>query len=279
MFKNDGDQVPFVVSQNTGTMLVLSDRTGYPVAADGPDGLWLLDTPHPWGRCDRSDPRRQSLDLRFSGQMEDAETGLHHSHHRYYDPDLGRFITPDPLGIEASHNVFAYPADPVNQFDPSGLATVSTHSCAGQPAANKKTDAPDTMPRDCNESRGSSIHNDCLNMMKDEAKQKGYTTRSDQMQEQGSGRANRPDLALELGGKRVYVEYDYAPGSRVQKHKNDICGNDPGATIILIELPQTARYTTTTSGAKPSKPGSISRASGPSKADCGIDKVNAQGLI
>ncbi|WP_457548253.1 RHS repeat-associated core domain-containing protein, partial [Aeromonas caviae] len=37
--------------------------------------------------------------LRFQGQYYDAETGLHYNRHRYYQPDTGRFITPDPIGL------------------------------------------------------------------------------------------------------------------------------------------------------------------------------------
>ncbi len=40
-----------------------------------------------------------SVNLRFPGQYYDAETNLHYNHFRYYDPELGRYITSDPLGI------------------------------------------------------------------------------------------------------------------------------------------------------------------------------------
>jgi len=34
----------------------------------------------------------------FTGKMFDYDTGLYYYRNRYYDPELGRFITPDPLG-------------------------------------------------------------------------------------------------------------------------------------------------------------------------------------
>nr|WP_319001272.1 RHS repeat-associated core domain-containing protein [Burkholderia cepacia] len=37
--------------------------------------------------------------LRFQGEYLDRETGLHYNLLRYYDPDIGRFITPDPIGL------------------------------------------------------------------------------------------------------------------------------------------------------------------------------------
>jgi RHS repeat-associated protein len=60
--------------------------------------------------------------LRFAGREHDAETGLYFNRARYYDPVVGRFISEDPLGLEAGNNVYAYAgSDPVNKRDPSGM--------------------------------------------------------------------------------------------------------------------------------------------------------------
>jgi RHS repeat-associated protein len=62
--------------------------------------------------------------LRFPGQYYDAETGLHYNYHRYYDPDLGRYLTPDPIGLDGGSNLFSYAqSNPVNFADYYGLAT------------------------------------------------------------------------------------------------------------------------------------------------------------
>jgi len=62
--------------------------------------------------------------FRFPGQYYDAETGLHYNGHRYYDPKTGRYLTPDPVGLEGGINPYAYAVgDPVNKIDPSGLKT------------------------------------------------------------------------------------------------------------------------------------------------------------
>ena len=37
--------------------------------------------------------------IRFQGQYFDHETGLHYNRFRYYDPDVGRFIHQDPIGL------------------------------------------------------------------------------------------------------------------------------------------------------------------------------------
>jgi RHS repeat-associated protein len=60
--------------------------------------------------------------LRFPGQYEDIETGLYYNIHRYYDPSLGRYLTPDPLGQLPDINRYRYVFNnPVMFMDPLGL--------------------------------------------------------------------------------------------------------------------------------------------------------------
>ena len=62
----------------------------------------------------------------YAGYRFDAETGTYHTATRSYDPRLGRFLQPDPLGKAAGRNVYAYVgSDPVNGTDPSGLSWLS----------------------------------------------------------------------------------------------------------------------------------------------------------
>lgn len=59
---------------------------------------------------------------RFQGQIYDFETGLHYNRFRYYDPDAGRFISHDPIGLLGGDNHYQYAPNPVGWVDPFGLA-------------------------------------------------------------------------------------------------------------------------------------------------------------
>ena len=59
--------------------------------------------------------------IRFKGATWSPGFRLYKMGARYYDPDVGRFISEDPAGIEAGLNLYAFAdADPVNGYDPTG---------------------------------------------------------------------------------------------------------------------------------------------------------------
>ncbi len=58
--------------------------------------------------------------FRFTGREDDAD-GLYFYRDRYYSPDLGRFISEDPAGLDGLGNQYAYAGNnPVNYIDPFG---------------------------------------------------------------------------------------------------------------------------------------------------------------
>jgi RHS repeat-associated protein len=60
--------------------------------------------------------------LRYQGQYFDAETGLHYNRFRYYDPDAGRFVSHDPIGLAGGVNLYQYAPNPLSWIDPLGLS-------------------------------------------------------------------------------------------------------------------------------------------------------------
>lgn len=64
----------------------------------------------------------EEQNLRFQGQYLDRETGLHYNTFRFYDPDIGRFISPDPIGLAGGINLFQYAPEPFGWVDPWGWA-------------------------------------------------------------------------------------------------------------------------------------------------------------
>ena len=64
---------------------------------------------------------------RFQGRERSAATGLIHFRARWYDPATGRWLSPDPIGLEGGLNLYCFCGnDPVNHTDPSGLCSDET---------------------------------------------------------------------------------------------------------------------------------------------------------
>lgn len=60
--------------------------------------------------------------LHFPGHYYDEETGLYYNRHRFYDPEIGRYLTSDPIGLSAGLNTYSYALqNPLKFFDPLGL--------------------------------------------------------------------------------------------------------------------------------------------------------------
>jgi RHS repeat-associated protein len=228
-----------------------------------------------WGGANETASAGLRSRVRYLGQHYDAETGLCYNYHRYYDPETGRFVTPDPIGINGGLlNLYMYAPNPLGYIDPLGLAPppvdCSKH-CATNPCKPTKqsTNVPNQIPGQCNPSRGSSIHNACINQALAKARAIDPDARRDQGQVAGAGiGSNRPDLSFKPpGGPQTFVEFDNPPFSRVGQHVSDICGNNPSAQVFLVSIPANSRFTTpgsATSGSIPrNTPGR------PTEAECG----------
>jgi RHS repeat-associated protein len=69
---------------------------------------------------------RTSNPWRYPGQYEDAETGLYYNRFRYYDPETGRYLSEDPIGLAGGVGLYGYVGAPSWWVDPFGLTCTRT---------------------------------------------------------------------------------------------------------------------------------------------------------
>ncbi|WP_437335409.1 RHS repeat-associated core domain-containing protein [Sorangium sp. So ce394] len=113
---------------------------GAPEALVANDGA-LLETLAPtlYGRVD-GEPRTP---LRFPGQYADEETGLHYNRNRYYDPETGCYLSPEPLRIEGSLKPYAYVDNmPVEHVDIDALVRCTLTRTVGDPITRSSGGSP-----------------------------------------------------------------------------------------------------------------------------------------
>ncbi|MCF5195727.1 type IV secretion protein Rhs, partial [Pseudomonas sp. PA-6-1H] len=100
------------------------DHLGTPQELTNPEGeiVWSAHY-RAYGEIARLDVRKIDNPLRFQGQYFDQESGLHYNRHRYYNPDIGRYLTPDPVKLAGGINAYQYVPNPTGWVDPLGLNT------------------------------------------------------------------------------------------------------------------------------------------------------------
>ncbi|WP_437290538.1 RHS repeat-associated core domain-containing protein [Sorangium sp. So ce406] len=85
--------------------------------------------------------------LRFPGQYADGETGLYYNRFRYYDPEIGAYISADPIEISRSPRLYGYAENsPPNVVDLDGLqpmtTTIRPSGATGRSAAGRDRNNP-----------------------------------------------------------------------------------------------------------------------------------------
>ncbi len=114
---DDTNNINYYHTDHLGTPRELTNEKG--------EIIWeaVYDT---WGNTKESSKSNDDIisiqPLRFQGQYYDTETGLHYNRFRYYDPDIGRFVSQDPIGLLGGDNLYAYAPNPTGWIDPFGLA-------------------------------------------------------------------------------------------------------------------------------------------------------------
>lgn len=78
-----------------------------------------------------------TIDQRFPGQWFQLESGLHYNWNRHYDPSIGRYLQPDPLGMPDGPSRWAYVNNsPLMYTDPTGEFRLSPPGGWGRPLAH-----------------------------------------------------------------------------------------------------------------------------------------------
>jgi len=109
-----------------------SDHLGTPrkITRTSDNGLMLRWDPDTFGSlAPNTDPAGLgtfTYNLRFPGQYALSESGLYYNYFRDYDPQTGRYIESDPIGLRGrNYSTYGYTNDsPISRKDPFGLATV-----------------------------------------------------------------------------------------------------------------------------------------------------------
>ena len=108
-----------------------TDAAGLPHELLGPDGELLWSAQYgAHGSVRRLLACAEDNPVRFPGQFSDAETGLYQNLYRYFDPQLGAYVSQDPLGLVGGLEPYAHGPNVWAHSDPLGLCSVE---CASLP--------------------------------------------------------------------------------------------------------------------------------------------------
>ena len=127
--------------QKVRTDWAVSDPTALPLRFYNQTGQLTWQSPKRtlWGKAYLANDELGLNELRFAGQQYDAESGLCYNRFRYYHPDSGCYLSPDPLGLMGGLNTHAYVPNPTGWVDPLGLASCRKEFLGRTPGKTSKT--------------------------------------------------------------------------------------------------------------------------------------------
>ena len=103
-FHNDQIGIPKEMTDQLGNLLWFGEYTA-------------------WGKLHKDERVYQYAHqpFRLQNQYFDEETGLHYNLMRYYEPDSGRFVNQDPIGLDGGDNLYFFAFNTQDWIDPLGL--------------------------------------------------------------------------------------------------------------------------------------------------------------
>ena len=129
-----GTFLPMLQQEHGEVFTYVNDHLGMPKELVDEDGRVAWSAAHSaWGRVvetwrDPQAKRAVETPFRLLGQYLDEDTGLCYTRFRYFDPEMGRWLSPDPLGIAGGRNLFAFDGAPTVEVDPWGLCAEGSES-------------------------------------------------------------------------------------------------------------------------------------------------------
>jgi len=113
---------PIAKTEGKAQYLCVNDVAGAPRELVSSDGAvaWSAQF-STFGEMRISNVAEVDCPVRFQGQWYDYESGLHYNRFRYYDPAIGRYVCPDPIGLLGGLNLYSYTYNPLTWADPLGL--------------------------------------------------------------------------------------------------------------------------------------------------------------
>lgn len=123
-FYQPGTFRPIAKLDQTAAYACVTDQIGTPRELVSKEGkvAWSIQL-SAFGETEKGTPDATvRCNLRFQGQYRDEETGLHYNFQRYYEPQTGRYLSPDPIGLEGGARSYGYVHNPLAWVDPWGLA-------------------------------------------------------------------------------------------------------------------------------------------------------------
>ncbi|HGY3559824.1 TPA: RHS repeat-associated core domain-containing protein, partial [Pseudomonas putida] len=106
-----------------------TDQIGTPIELTNSEGeiVWQA-TYRSWGSVEQLVVSEVEQNIRFQGQYFDCESSLHYNTFRFYDPEVGRFVNQDPIGLLGGANLYSYGVNPISWIDPWGWSAKPSHS-------------------------------------------------------------------------------------------------------------------------------------------------------